>query len=243
MLSSPSCKPGGSPFSSTGNEREEVGRGGPRKGSGRKPKGRAGIVWHVRRDRFRKLTVGHVTMRVREGVRSLRSVVLRREIQRGFAHACDRPGFRLVQYSILDDHVHLVVEAEDHEALACGMKAVGSRLARSVQRVTGWRGRVMLGRYHLQRLTSPKQVRNALRYMLLNRRKHAAKDVRKLRDQWLVDPASSGRAFEAWVPGTVPAVDLVAVRKELGVARARSWLLSAGWQRHHPLISPHEVPA
>ena len=59
-------------------------------------------------------------------------------------------------------HVHLIVEAADKDALASGMKAVGSRLARAVHRVYARSGRVLAGRYHVRALKSPKEVRNAL---------------------------------------------------------------------------------
>ena len=69
-------------------------------------------------------------------------------------------------------HLHLLVESAGKEALGRGMKAVGSRVARAVQRVFGFRGAVMHGRYHLRILRTPREVRNALAYVLLNARKH-----------------------------------------------------------------------
>jgi len=216
-----------------------TGRGGPREGAGAKPRGRPGIVWHVRREHFRRLTVGHVTLRVREGVPSMRAPRFVRDLQRSFGEACDRGDFRLVHYSIQRDHLHLIVEADDHDALGRGMKAIGSRVARAVKRVFGWRGPVMLGRYHLRRLGSPRQVRNALRYVLSNARRHAARAVRELRLAWEIDPASSGRAFDGWKAR--PAPDLEAARGRAGVAAPRTWLLRVGWRRHG-LFSLLEVP-
>ena len=143
---------------------EHTGRGGPRKGAGAKPKGRAGIVHHVRRAFFEGLSVGHVTLRVKEGVPSLRRKRFVDELQRSFGEACERGSFRLVHYAILNDHLHLLVEADSSHALGCGMKSIASRVAKAVQRVFAWRERPMLGRYHLQLLTSFRQVKNALRY-------------------------------------------------------------------------------
>ncbi len=68
--------------------------------------------------------------------------------------------------------MHLVVEATGKEALARGMKSVRMRLARAVNRVFGRRGPVLSGRYHLRVLRTPREVRNALAYVLLNVRKH-----------------------------------------------------------------------
>jgi REP element-mobilizing transposase RayT len=55
----------------------------------------------------------HVTLKVREGVPSLRSAKVVREIERTFARCCERGRFRVVHYSIQHDHAHLMVEAKD----------------------------------------------------------------------------------------------------------------------------------
>ena len=117
--------------------RRSHGRGGPRKGAGRKPVGRAGIVHHVRRPHFSRLEIAHVTLRVREDVPSLRCRRLIGDLRSSLAEACERGDFRLVHYSIQRDHVHLIVEAENDDALGRGMKSLSCRIARSV-RNPGW---------------------------------------------------------------------------------------------------------
>jgi hypothetical protein len=47
-----------------------------------------------------------VTLKVRSGLPSLRTVRLVRELERSFAAACERGRFRLAHYSIPNDHVH-----------------------------------------------------------------------------------------------------------------------------------------
>jgi hypothetical protein len=94
----------------------------------------------------------------------------------------------------------------------------------------------LFGRYHLKTLCSPRQVRNALAYVLLNVRKHwrqrngVAPPVR-------LDAASSGAWFDGW-SRPPPASE---VRPTCEVARARTWLLREGWRRHG-LVDPAEVP-
>ena len=143
----------------------------------------------------------------------------------------------MVHYSVQRDHVHLIVECAGKQALGRGMKCVSERVARTVHRVFGRRGKVLDGRYHLHVLRSPREVRAALAYVLLNARKHwrerrgAAPPVR-------LDEASSGRWFDGWRGAWVregPPTE----RPE--VARAHTWLLRAGWRRHG-LIDPAEVP-
>jgi REP element-mobilizing transposase RayT len=188
-------------------------------------------VLHRSREGFSRPLPCHVTLKLREGVPSLRSVRLVRELERSFAKGRERKGFRLVHYSIQGDHAHFLVEASSREALGRGMKSLGSRLARAVNRVFGRRGRVLRDRYHLRVLRSPKEVRSALAYVLLNARKHAKRLGREL----TIDPASSGRWFEGWrqrLPRNAgPPV----------VARARTWLLCKGWRRYG-LIDALEVP-
>jgi hypothetical protein len=176
---------------------------------------------------------------MRDDVPSLRTTKIVHEIERTFAIGCIRPGFRLVHYSLQGNHAHLIVEAQDRGALGRGMKAVGARLARAVNRITERTGPVFADRYHHRLLPTPKQVRNALRYVLLNSRRHAV-NVAKARR---LDPASSGRWFDGWKRGVGQAGE-GAQRSSLPqapVARPRTWLLTVGWRRHG-LLDPAEVP-
>jgi len=155
-------------------------------------------------------------------------------------HSC-RTRFRVVHYSIQGDHVHLIVEAATTRDLSCGMKSVGARLARSVHRAFAWTGAVLADRFHLHVLRTPREVRNAIAYVLLNARRHLAKLGRRLDPRAPVDPASSGRWFDGWRAAAV----FVAAQSLDGappaICPARTWLLSSGWRRHG-LIEPREVP-
>jgi hypothetical protein len=137
----------------------------------------------------------------------------------------------------------LIVEAHDHAALGRGMKAIGARLARAVNRISGRRGPVLGDRYHHRLLSTPREVRSALRYVLLNARRHAAKLHAALRGPVRLDPASSARWFDGWRIGarveSDEARDLPEGRPP--VARARLWLLTVGWRRYG-LIDPADVP-
>jgi len=209
--------------------------GGRRLGAGRKPARHARIL-HRSREGFGARQACHVTLKTRPEVPSLRSVPLVAELERSFAKLRKRPDFRLVHYVLQGDHTHLIVEAKDPEALGRGMKALGARLARAVNRTYRRRGPVLADRYHLRVLRTPREVRSALAYVLLNARRHA----RKASGLWRCDPASSGRWFDGW--RRRPEVH----RPQAGlrsppVVRARSWLLRVGWRRHG-LIDPLEVP-
>ena len=220
---------------SSQDHRKHTGHGGPREGAGRPTLSPRPPVHHVHRPGVPRGCPAHVTLRVRRGVPSLRRRGFVREFRRSLALACERGEFRVCHYSIQRDHVHFIVEAAGKEALGRGMKSVGARLARAANRVFKSSGPVLYGRYHLQILRAPRQVRNAIAYVLLNARKHsrqrtgAAPPVR-------LDEASSGGTFEGWRRS--PPGEATPGR---GVARPRSWLLKTGWRRHG-LIDPMEVP-
>src|SRR4029079_13642863 len=72
--------------------------------------------------------------------------------------------------------------------LGRGMMAIGARLARAVNRIAGRTGRVLADRYHSRLLETPREVRNALRYVLLNTRRHA-RAVRAAITTVRLDPA------------------------------------------------------
>ena len=213
--------------------------GGRRAGAGRKPGAHPGLP-HVSRARLPRTLPAHVTLRLRPDLPSLRTTRLVHEIEKTFAAGCARPGFRLVHYSLQGNHAHLIVEARDRDAFGRGMMAIGARLARAVNRVAGRTGRVLADRYHARLLRTPREVRNALRYVLLNARRHAA-TARAAITRVGLDPASSGRWFDGWKRAGGIDVQRRSPPTRPAVARARTWLLSVGWRRHG-LLDPADVP-
>ena len=210
----------------------EAGWGGRRPGAGRKP-GPGPRVRHRSRTVFPARHPCHVTLRVRPDVPSLRSKRLVRRLESSLRRGCDRGDFRVIQYSILGNHAHFLVEARDQDALGRGMKSLTRRLAHAVNSVFGRRGPVLADRYHLRVLKTPLEVRRALAYVLLNARRHGRG---RGRGAALIDPASSGRWFDGWKrgvrhPGAGPPA----------VAAPRTWLLRTGWQRYG-LMDPLDVP-
>jgi REP element-mobilizing transposase RayT len=183
----------------------------------------------------------HVTLRVKPGVPSLRSERLVRAFRRSLAEACERGEFRVVHYSLQSDHAHLLVEAHGKRALSRGMKSVAARLARAANRAFRRRGAVLDGRYHARILRTPREVRNALAYVLLNARRHLAKRLGAAPRVVPLDPASSARWFDGW--RRRPRVDppTAARAAPCEVARPRTWMLAVGWRRWG-LVDPSEAP-
>jgi REP element-mobilizing transposase RayT len=166
-------------------------------------------------------------------------VAVVREFRRSLAEASERGAFRVAHYSLQGDHAHLIVEANGKQALANGMKSIAARLARAVNRTSARSGPVLDGRYHHRSLRSPREVRRALAYVLLNARRHLAKRRHAPRTGARLDPASSARWFDGWRREVSPRAPEPGAPCE--VARPRTWLLRIGWRRHGR-IDPAEVP-
>jgi REP element-mobilizing transposase RayT len=208
--------------------------GGARPGAGRKP-GVQRCDPHRRRAPLASRHPCHVTLKVKKDVHQLRRAKLVNELERSWREACQRARFRLVHYSIQSDHVHLIVEANSARDLACGLKSIAARFARGVNRVFHRTGGVLADRCHVHVLRTPREIRNAISYVLLNARRHFAKRTGRPPAIIRIDPASSGRWFAGWRTPTPP------VRDPPAVAVPRTWLLSVGWRRRG-LLDPAEVP-
>jgi len=153
-----------------------------------------------------------------------------------FRQGAERGSFRLLEWSVQDDHLHAIVEADGTRALGRGMKSLAARFAKAVNRGLGRKGPVLRDRYHVHVLRTVREVRNAIAYVLNNARRHLARLGRALPRVARIDPASSGAWFDGWRPD-------VALPETIGpppVARARTWLAAAGWRRLGPL-DPAEV--
>ena len=181
-----------------------------------------------------------VTLRVLDDVPRLRCGQFVREFRKTLRKGARRPGFRVVHYSIQNDHAHFLVEAQGKVCLANGMKSLGARFARCVNRVFGRVGRVLADRFHHVVKRTPTEVRRALAYVLLNVRKHFWQR-RHRKPPVVLDGASSGLWFDGWKGRGPPAGRYADLERECEVAPPRTWLLTKDWRRIG-LIDPAEVP-
>ena len=108
-------------------------RGGRRRGAGRKgaPGRRPGVA-HRRRPDHASRHPAHVTLRA--SVHCLRSPRLFAEARRAIG-AASHAEFRVAHFSVQKDHLHLIVEAADRDALSRGVWGLAIRLTRAVNRV------------------------------------------------------------------------------------------------------------
>ncbi len=194
-------------------------RGGPRKNAGR-PKVTDETVPHLTRAPLASRFPVHVTVRLRRGLPRLRKARTYRMLRAKFLAGCERGGFRLVEYSVQNNHIHLLVEAKDRGALSRGVQGLLVRVARGLNKLWERRGKVFAVRYHDRILRTPTEVRRALVYVLQNAKHHG---------RWLrqgIDGFSSGPWFRGWrepVELTTPEVR--------PTAEPGTWLLRGGWKR------------
>src|SRR5438132_4668245 len=183
-----------------------------RKGAGRKRKSPRKNVPHRKRRKFRRGTL-HVTMRMRREVGNLRPHRCFRALELSFALGCERFGFRLIDFSVQGNHIHMIVEAPDVVALGRAIKGLAVRMARALNKVMSRKGPVFADRYHAHVLKSPREAWHALRYVLDNWVIHAKRDNQPVPRG--VDPYCS-----EWPHDGPPLV-----------ARAQWWMLRVGVPR------------
>jgi REP element-mobilizing transposase RayT len=205
--------------------------GGKRKGAGRKPKNDEPGMPHRQRPAKKRGDPLHITVRLADGLPSLRRGGALEVVLAALSASSDRHGMRIVHYSIQKDHLHLLVEAKDRTCVARGMNALLSPLARALNKLWVRSGKVFPDRYHDEVISTPTQARNALRYVLQNGKKHGAVP------QSSIDLCSSAPVFDGWKERpSIAAAPMVAA-----VAPASTWLLTTGWRRLG-LLDIHELP-
>ncbi len=177
------------------------------------------------------------TIRAMPGLPSLRCARLFGALRRAITRASvDR--FRVIHFSIQQDHGHFIVEGDEARRARGGMHGLAIRLALAVNRALGRKGQVVGDRYHARPLTTPRQMRTSMVYVLLNFRKH-------LRAPACVDPRSSGPHFSGWQRGPVIADAIAPATTDASSSTASpaTWMARVGWRRAGGLLRVDEHPA
>ncbi|MFT3692670.1 MAG: transposase [Kofleriaceae bacterium] len=232
-------------------------RGGQRIGAGRprKVRGPGSKEPHAKRKRVRKDRPLHVVLRTNPELGSFRTPTVLAAIRAAtFMATRYEDSFRIVEFSVQTNHIHLLVEASDKAALSNSMKAFESscskRVNAAISKARGYarrrRGSVFRDRYFATELATPRQVRNTLAYILNNWRHHAGDRDTK----WNIDPYSSGLAFTGWLecrgaPMARTPAALAVLPKNYQppiTTSPRSFLIRVLWKKRYPLISLFEVP-
>jgi putative transposase len=212
------------------------GRGGKRKNAGRKRQAERPQVPHVPRKTLDGRTPVHLTLRIRKGLGRLRRRDQHAQIRAAIARTGHKDDFRIAQYSIQGNHVHVIAEPQSRDALTRGATGFATSVAKRLNNLARRKGRVFADRYHARYLRTPREVRNALAYCLNNWRRHGED---RANPEWRTDPFSSADAFDGWTCGEVEPYS--ARHGPAPVAAATMWLLRIGWKRHG-LLRPETVP-
>jgi len=225
-------------------------RGGKRRGAGRKPNGRRAGSPHKTRPELNARYPVHVVLRVIGAVGNLRRRFTYHAIREAMLTTARREDFRIVHVSIQRTHIHLLVEADHKDALASGMQGFQISAAKHLNAAISngkpgprRRGTVFPDRYHAEIITSPRQARHTLSYVLNNWHKHQEARATPM-SAWTIDWFSSAVMFPGWAeygkeaflwrgPGTYD---------PLVVYQPKTWLLREGWKKAGS-ISYREVPS
>jgi len=225
-------------------------RGGKRRGAGRPPKGKRAGAPHKKRPFLHARYPVHIVLRVIAAVGNLRRRCVYQAIREATLTTARREGFRIVHLSVQRTHIHLIVEADDKRALASGMQGFQISAAKHLNAAISKgkpgprrRGTVFPDRYYAEIITSPRQARHTLAYVMLNFRKHR-EDQAEPMSSWKLDWFSSAIVFPGWAEygdeaflwRGPPTYD------PLIVYQPRTWLLREGW-RKAGTISCYEVPS
>ena len=178
----------------------------------------------------------HVTIRRVALGPSFRSQLVCAAI-RGVIAGAKRKGVRVLHYSVQENHLHLMVEGESAADLSNQMRTLFSRVAFAVNAVVQRRGRLFRDRHHRHALKTPREVRNALVYIVFNDRKHhaSAASVRSgPRAAPTVDRCSSVYWMHDWSPMDKPPDGCILSLDDAPTSRPETWLARWGWHRGDP---------
>ena len=224
--------------------------GGKRRGAGRPPKGERAGSPHKEREYLHAQYPVHVVLRTVRAVGNLRRRCVYQAIREATLTTARREDFRIVQLSIQRTHVHLLVEAKHKAALAKGMQGFQISAAKHLNAAISKgrpgprrRGSVFPDRYYAEIITSPRQARHTLSYVMNNWRKHE-EDRKPATRGWRIDWFSSAATFPGWAEyGDAPVFWRGPPTYDpLIVYQPRTWLLREGWKKSGS-ISCREVPS
>jgi hypothetical protein len=169
----------------------------------------------------------HVTWKVVHGLPALqkrRFAMVIGETMREAARRHEQTGvsFGVVHFSIQNDHLHLVVEAGSKQTMGRELRRLGITIAIRLNKQMSRSGRVIVDRYHARPVSTPRETRNLIVYVLQNHKHHE-------RSAFIVDENSSGPWWNGWERHLTPPATAPPVRAP------RTWLAAVGWRAGGPV--------
>jgi REP element-mobilizing transposase RayT len=196
-----------------------------------------------RRLEFHNSRVVHLTLRLREGLPNLRTRKGAQLVKLAILGA-QNSGLRVIHFAILSNHIHLICEALSLDVLMNSMKSLTSRLGIHIRRLVKEQKHqikrlealdqsglgIFRGRYNMQTIEGPTQMKHALKYVLLNPAKHFKKAP-------YLDLFTSAVVFEGWKKlighELVLMESMTTMREALKefLSPPKLWLTQAGWMK------------
>lgn len=140
-------------------------------------------IRHIERPKFKKARSLHLTIKVRENKADIKS----KRLLKSLHHAIKRARLmklRVIHYTLEYNHVHILVEADNHQRLHKGMQAFGISFSKAINRSKRMKGTVYKHRYHFRQICSSRELKNVLHYIFHNGIKHR-------RASSMIDPFNS----------------------------------------------------
>jgi REP element-mobilizing transposase RayT len=225
-------------------------RGGKRPGAGRPPQGKRSSEPHKQRPTLKARHPVHVVLRTVRAVGNLRRRSVYQAIREATLTTARREDFRIIHVSLQRTHVHLIIEADNKDALARGMQGFLISAAKHLNAAISKgrpgprrQGTVFPDRYHAEIIRSPTQARHTLSYVMNNWRKHEEDRVAPM-SSWTIDWFSTAAMFPGWAEyGDEPFLWRGPPTYDpLVVYQPRTWLLREGWKKAGA-ISCHDTPS
>ena len=149
--------------------------GGRREGAGRpRTRPHPGLtgpgVPHLARVEIDPRHPVHVTLLVQPGIGPLRGQRAKL-LEDAVREARIRLGMRILHHAMQGSELHLLVEVDSADSLSRGMQGLTIRIAKGLNALAGRKGGVFVDRYQARALNTRREVANAVRHILGNRRK------------------------------------------------------------------------
>jgi len=146
------------------------GHGGVRKGAGRPLKKDRKGQPHLARPLIKRTTPIHINWHLNK---KLKSINIRTKdffkLFRLAVKTARKKGLHIIHYSLMDNHIHLIVEAPTNKLLSTALQSFALSLSKLVKnRMNGDIKRLWNDRYFMRLLLSPREVKIALEYVLKN---------------------------------------------------------------------------
>ena len=161
--------------------------GGFRPGAGRPRKHSKGVS-HSKREKVTPHTPLHINFKYTTFIQTA-------HILKSFEIACYNAlnfEFEVCYYSIQSNHIHLIAEARNTDALISGMRSITNTLVKRIGK-----GSIQMERYHLHVLKNPTETKNAIQYVLDNDVRHTGKKKQNFSgtyspgESWLLQKAEA----------------------------------------------------